>query len=253
MTSRFLPVIALITSCFPAVVLGQPRFHVGVEAGVPFTDTLSSSFYSSSNAARSSVDSYHSVTKRLLIGPAFRVDLPKGFGLEFDAIYQRVDYDHLTVSSTPSSPTSTLFYSRSFQQTSANRWQFPMLVQYNWTLSKTKLFTEVGPSISWIGNSQGTSQSIGISGGTTVSSSQNISGGGGTLAGFTAGAGVDLPLLHHHLRPEFRFSHWFSPLSGSTTGVLALVPVSGFIVAGSAGSAFHTNQNEASFLLGLSF
>src|SRR5260370_29526644 len=112
------------------------EFHVGVEAGVPLTDTLLSTSTSSTNPSGSSVDRYNSETKRLLIGPAFRVDLVRGLGIEFDALYQRVNYDHAIASSSP----TVSFFSRSFEQTTANRWQVPLLVQYNGTLSKTKLF-----------------------------------------------------------------------------------------------------------------
>jgi hypothetical protein len=73
------------------------------------------------------------------------------------------------------------------------------------------------------------------------------------LAGITMGAGVDLPFFHRHLRPEFRYSHWFSPSAGSATGSLGII-IGGFIPSTPVVSpTFRTKQNEATFLLGLTF
>jgi hypothetical protein len=64
----------------------QIQFHVGVTAGVPMTDTLSSSSSSSLNGQDYFFSRFHSDTKRLMIGPSFRLDLTKVLGLEFDAL-----------------------------------------------------------------------------------------------------------------------------------------------------------------------
>ena len=85
-------------------------------------------------------DRYNSETKRLLVGPTFRADFQHGLGIEFDALYQRINYDHATLNS----QLSAQFVSQSFEQTTANRWQFPLLVQYSRNLSKAKVFGEVG-------------------------------------------------------------------------------------------------------------
>ena len=146
MNSRYSSWFILLIGMIASIANAQIQFHFGVEAGVPLTDTLVSTSTSSTNSASSSIDRYNSETKRLLIGPAFRVDLVRGLGIEFDALYQRVNYDHAIASSSPTAS----FFSRSFEQTTANRWQFPLLVQYNGTLSKTKFFAEAGPSISRI-------------------------------------------------------------------------------------------------------
>ena len=137
--------VLLFAITFLASAQIQP--HFGFSAGVPLTDTLISSQSSSTVSTSSSFSRYNSVTKRLLIGPAFQLDLIRGFGLEFDALWQRVDSDATTQSTQSTSP-PYFFYA--FQQTTANRWQFPLLVQYAHALprSKTRLFLEFGPSIS---------------------------------------------------------------------------------------------------------
>jgi hypothetical protein len=248
MNLRYLSRFVLLICTIATAAKAQIHVHFGVEAGVPLTDTLSSTSTSSTSTTGFSIDRYNSVTKRLLIGPAFRVDLQRGLGIEFDALYQRVDYDHAIVSSA----LGVSSFSRSFEQTTGNRWQFPLLIQYSATLSKAKWFVEAGPSISRIANSR-ISISSTTSTGSSTSSSTSSPAGQSTLAGITMGAGADLPFFHRHLRPEFRYSHWFSPSTGSGVG-LAAFTISSFVTSTPVASpTFRTNQNEASFLLGLTF
>jgi hypothetical protein len=70
--------------------------------------------------------------------------------------------------------------------------------------------------------------------------------------------GLDLPFFHFHVRPEFRYSHWFSPSVPAATpfyGVLDFITVEPLSVpAGSAFPTFRTfKQNEAAILLGLTY
>src|SRR5260370_19330942 len=233
--SRLIALVCVLTR----VATRQIHFHFGVEAGVPLTDTLSSSSQSSNtviptgltSGTTSFFDRYNSETKRLLIGPAFRVEMQSGLGIEIDALYQHIDYDHATAStfSGPGLPPNT----RSFEQTSANRWQFPMLIQYTRTLSKPnmRVFVEAGPSISRIAGSRSTISTTTISA-SGSSSKSSITGQGGTLAGVVAGGGVDVPVFRLHLRPEFRYSHWFSqnatsPVNISTGTAIGTIGIGG--------------------------
>lgn len=232
--------------------------HFGVDAGVPLTDTLSSSTQLSIVGVFSpgtgstqpfSFDRYNSETKRLLIGPTFRVETSSGLGIEVDALYQRVDDDF----------TSAQFGTgQSFEATTANRWQFPVLVQYSRSLAswKARWFAEAGPSISHIGDSRSTISSSTISNGSTSSSTSSMAGPSATYAGITAGGGVDIPLFRIHLRPEFRYSHWFAQ-----NGATVPMAIAGFLTATQIqtvlttpnGFSFPIKQNEASFVLGLTF
>jgi hypothetical protein len=224
----------------------QIQFHVGVTAGVPMTDTLSSSSSSSLNGQDYFFSRFHSDTKRLLIGPSFRLDLTKVLGLEFDALYQRVDYDSANINSVPEIP----YFYQSFEAVHANRWQFPLLVQYSRAVRQTRPFFEAGPAISTIGNGKGSFSSTSVTNLMNGSSSNSISVGRDTRAGITAGAGVDVPILHVHVRPEFRYSHWFqSTGSNGITGVA----LEWFLLGNIASTPLQSEQNEASFLLSLSF
>lgn len=195
----------------PPLAMAQVQLHFGVEGGVPFTDTLSSSSSASISATTSSFDQYNSETKRLLIGPTFRVETQSGLGFEVDALYQRVDSDDATLSTQSGAGG---YNDRSFQATVANRWQFPVLIQYSRHVarSEARWFVEAGPSISHIGDSRTEFTSTNISNGSTSSSK---AGPSATWAGITGGGGI--------------------------TNYVAAAP------------SLPIKQNEASFLLGLTF
>ncbi len=67
---------------------------------------------------------------------------------------------------------------------------------------------------------------------------------------------MDIPLSRIHLRPEFRYSHWFAQTSvGNPTGAAAVNSISPILLTAPVPfiSSFPINQNEASFLLGVTF
>ena len=141
-----------------------------------------------------------------------------------------------------------------------------MLVQYAHALplSKKRVFVEFGPSISHIGGGQSTiySTSTQPSSPTASSTTSNVSsysGQGVTQAGVTFGGGIDVTLFHLHLRPQFRYSHWFStasqaPILGVGPTVLnANSAVISVAVSTTGFTGFLTQPDEASFLLDLLF
>jgi hypothetical protein len=233
----------LLALVIAPAAIAQIHPHFGVEAGVPLTDTLVSSSFISVKPAGGSFDRYNSKTKRLLIGPMLRVDFVRGLGLEFDALYQRVNFDFTTLNSAPGS------FNQTFQQTTANKWEFPLLVQYDFPVWKARPFVEAGPSILHI---TGTKNNIGTTSSMPPSSTVSTSSGQTeTWAGFTMGGGLDVRRSRLHLRPEFRYSRWFSPTAGPIGG--GFFPFSGSFSFTRSPEGIHLNQNEASFLLGLTF
>ena len=87
-----------------------------------------------------------SQTKRLIVGPTLSAsDCPLGFGVQFDALYERVNYGHTFVF-TKATTAETI------SSNTANRWQFPVLLQYRVKLPVAKPFVEAGPSFSHIAN-----------------------------------------------------------------------------------------------------
>ena len=247
----------LIFSVTVASAFSQIRLSPGFRIGTPLTDTLISSSSSSSDGDSSSFNRSNSVTKRLLVGPSLRLELPRGPGLEFDALYQRINSDYASGSQ------STGYSDRSFEQVTANRWQFPLLLEYSHRVEKISPFAEAGPSISTMLGGKGTSTSTSLispSPATASTSAWNIPAS--TNAGITAGGGIEIPAFGRHLRAEIRFSHWFVTsgvvYSGfvlfdpAIFGILSAAPTSN-LLRPLAPNGFSEHPNEASFLLGFSF
>jgi hypothetical protein len=238
----------------------QIRLSPGVIVGTPLTDTLISSSSSFISGVDSSYENFHSVTKRLLIGPSVNLELPRGLGLEFDALYQRINYDIATGSSSAGS-----YFDQSFEQTTANRWQFPLLVQYRRSVNKANAFVEAGPSISTIAdaNSRGATTSVSPPSPPTTNS-YTATSPAITTAGITAGGGIAIPVFGHHLRAEIRFSRWFTgaaeyPAALERSGDFSIVPTlfpvsgSGYVLSAPVSGGGSQHANEASLLLGFSF
>jgi len=200
--------LTLLACLVARIATAQVHVHFGVDAGVPLTDTLVPSESSSTSGLGSSYSSsfyrLNSETKRLLIGPVFRLDLSKSFGIEFDALYQRINQDSTNISISPG------YSSSSFTQSTANRWQFPLLVQYR----RRFLFVESGLSISHITSGHSVESNTTISNSSPSSSTSTYADAGSTSAGMVFGAGADFPAFHIHIRPEFRYTHLVLPDHG---------------------------------------
>ena len=118
-------------------------------------------------------------------------------------------------------------YSVSPASASASQWEFPLLAKKRFLPGPVKPFVSAGVTFSKL---TGLSQTI-----------LNLAGSGAkqndSPRGFTLGGGVDLHLLVLHITPELRYTRW---------GSQAL----DFILPGGTLSA---NQNQAEFLVGISF
>lgn len=233
----------------------QVRLHFGVEAGVPFTDTLSGSSASSSPGnGYGLVDSYSSNTKRLLIGPTVRVGLPFGLGIQVDGLYQRINYEHFFLQFF-----GTAGGSEAFSHNTADRWQFPLLIQYGPPgFPVIKPFVEAGPSFSYIANGH----NLGVFIANAPFDHRNFSSETNHLielrhnavAGVTVGLGLDLHLRFLHIRPEFRYVRWgsaqFSALSDQALSDL-LFPTLGTPPV--RVPSISSKRDQIDFLLGITF
>lgn len=222
------------------------QVHLGIKAGIPITDMMHTS--GATGAGQGIVsDIYSSNTKRLLIGPTVNVTLPLGFRLEFDALYQRANYEHTFL-------TTHIYTSETFSHNTANRWQFPLLLQYRLPLPVVKPFVEAGPSFSRIsGGHNVTVKQDNIFGsfqGITSQSSKLVEVRHSTVAGFTTGVGFDLHVLVIHVAPEVRFTRWGSSQFEAVSEFAAIdidqplplkVP------------SISSNLNQVDFLLGITF
>lgn len=228
-----------------AVFCGQLAFgqfgpvSIGAKAGVPLSDVFEYKAPDScgATAAICSFINYSSKTKRYTVGPTVELRLPHGFGVEFDALYNRLNYDSYFVLSTPSSGLSTHFTS-----TAADRWSFPILLKWRHDVRRMSPFIDGGIAfdhISGVGSNFASfrrdfSGFVSQLNGSTSSPPEFTNP---SSSGFVAGGGIDLhPLRHLRLTPEVRYTRRFSENFDREPRAI-----------------FRTNLNEVSLLFGISF
>ncbi len=212
---RSLSVLLLGAAC----AFAQP-FSIGVKGGVPLNDFIS--------AAQSGNIIYTSVPNRYIIGAAVELRLPFGLGIELDALYRHLNYS----SNAGSTGVSTVITST---KTSANAWEFPLLAKYRFPTRIARPFVEAG--VAW-DTLQGLKQDVVRTvGGTTTSSSTSSPAelNKTTTTGFVIGAGIDVHALVLHISPELRYTRWGAKHFLDTNSLL------------------QSNQNQAEFLVGITF
>lgn len=222
------------------------QFQAGFKLGTPLTDYMHVTASSGTNDANVS-DAYSSQTKRLIVGPTVRIGLPFGFGVQFDALYERVNYGHTFVF-TKATTSETL------SSNTANRWQFPVLLQYRVKLPVVKPFVEAGPSFSHIGGGHNVTlkqdNTFGGFQGQTSTSNDLRELKRATVPGFTTGVGFDIHVPFLHVAPEFRYTRWASAQFDAVSEFAALdVNYASLSMIPSISS--HLNQFD--FLIGVTF
>ena len=195
-------------------VFAQP-FSAGIKGGVPLTDFL--------NAAGNGVFNYTAPTQRYIIGGVAEVRLPLGLGVEFDALYRRLGY----------SGSGNLVDVFTASATTANNWEFPLLLKYRFHFPVVRPYLDAG--VAW-DTLAGLKQTItGVSRLDLSSTSSPSELKKNTTMGFVAGGGVDIHAIFLHISPEIRFTRWNSAQISDAAGLL------------------HSNLNQAEFLVGFTF
>jgi hypothetical protein len=195
-------------------VFAQP-FSAGIKGGVPLTDFL--------NAAGNGVFNYTAPTQRYIIGGVAEVRLPLGLGVEFDALYRRLGY----------SGSGNLVDVFTASATTANNWEFPLLLKYRFHFPVVRPYLDAG--VAW-DTLAGLKQTItGVSRLDLSSTSSPSELKKNTTMGFVVGGGVDIHAIFLHISPEIRFTRWNSAQISDAAGLL------------------HSNLNQAEFLVGFTF
>jgi hypothetical protein len=109
----------------------------------------------------------------------------------------------------------------------ANSWTFPVLLKWRILPGPIQPFVGAGPVFDWVSGVNVNPGTLGFN----VGSNNSVVRGGGTIAG-----GVEFHAGHVILSPELRFSRYSAENLGSNLGNL-----------------LNFNQNQATFLLGISF
>ncbi len=201
--------VSLLSLLSGITAWAQP-FMVGVKGGVPLTD-----FVNTVTSSSPSLDSFISTTNRYLVGPTAELDLPFGFGVEFDALYRHFNY------SFQDDVTGT-------GKTTSNAWEFPLLAKYRFPIPGIKPFIDGGVTFDTL---SGLKQTLfGASSATSPVELRHNS-----IWGEAVGGGLDIRLAYVHLLPEIRYTRWNTQHFTTPDDLL------------------HWNQNQAEFLLGIEF
>jgi opacity protein-like surface antigen len=156
-----------------------------------------------------------SSTHRYIVGPTVELRLAAGIGVEADALYRRFNYDFNLVD---------IFTNN---RTSGNAWEFPILLKYRFPTPVVRPYVDAGVAFDTL---SGVKQTI-----VNAVASNRQPTQTDTTKGFVIGFGVDVHAAVIHIAPEFRYTRWGS---------------SHFSLPG-GGSL--SNQNQAEFLLGITF
>ena len=116
--------LLLATLLLPCAGAAQ-TVSLAVVAGIPVTEAFDTANFDSGPAGflRTQIN-YTSRAKRYTVGPTVEVSLPLGLALEFDALYQRLDYNF---NSAVRNPFGTFHQE---QHNIVSRWELPLLLKY---------------------------------------------------------------------------------------------------------------------------
>lgn len=212
----FLLLLLSATSAYSQLV------SFGAKVGVPLTDFLNAAGGNTSGGFLH----YAETTNRYIFGVTGELHLPFGLGVEADVLYRHFSYqstqqgvDVLTAANTK-----------------GNAFEFPLLAKYRFGKKIVRPFVDAG--VAW-DTLQGVSQAISTviaSGSHVVTANQGVAGEqNSTTRGYVTGAGIDIHFLVIHIIPEVRYTRW---------GAKHFLDPSGFL---------NSNQNQAEFLVGITF
>ncbi len=206
------------------LLLGFPafgQFVFGVKGGVPLSDAFDIA------RAPSPAREFSSATRRYTIGPTAELRLPFGLGVEFDALYKRLGY-------TSSGSTASLTF---HSETTANSWEFPLLVKYRAPGVLARPFLLGGVSFHRLSDvKQFTVETFQtVTGDRTSTTSDPEELRDKSDQGFVLGAGLELRPPVIRISPEIRYTRW-----GSENFLDAL-------------NILRSNKNQWEFLIGLTF
>jgi len=188
--------------------------HISVGIAAGFPLTDGMSDFSS--VANQITTHDYSNSKLYILGPMIEVRLPLSLAIEVNALYRPLN---LTIDSqTGLGPIIRTSHDYS-------SWEFPVLGKYRLPLLPVvKPFVEAGPSF----RAKGSSLSY-------------LSG-----RGFSLGGGIEVKILRLRIAPVLRYTHWGS--DSTVTGIICTGPCVTIPTTAPA-----SNQNQAEFLVGLSF
>jgi len=154
---------------------------------------------------------YSHDSHRYIVGPSVEVQLPRGFAVDADALYQRVgtDFTYASILSGTSLAPLYPYVSSSVSRTVGNVWQFPLIGKYYFNRSsKFQPFVGLGPELRTTGWHNDSSAVI-VSGPSAIPiTSSSSSESRSNSVGAVAVVGMRFQEGRLKLSPQFRFTRW---------------------------------------------
>jgi len=176
----------------------KPRVSIGIKVGAPMTRFLTFDL--------GDADAH---TKRYTIGPVMDIGLYRGFGIEVGAMYKRIDeYDLsetlLSIVDTDEGPAANYRYNH--VSTVGRSWEFPVAVQYRFSLRSMRPYLEGGLSRNRLSNIYGPwTQFIE---GAPPPAERLPSLNSVNRRGVLFGGGAEIKLHRIHVTPGLRYTHY---------------------------------------------
>ena len=179
------------------------HISVGIKAGVPLTDVVE---------AKSGELPFEAKTKRYTIGPVVNIGLPLGFGIEFGAMYKRVDQKSRAVTITGFTPMDEInvpIEQKADISAVGHSWEFPVALQYHFSKSSIRPYVEGGISFNHLGSVYNF-QNATFSSPTPRQPPFTVAPIPGSFerVGGLVGIGVDFKLHVVHVTPGLRYTHY---------------------------------------------
>jgi opacity protein-like surface antigen len=205
---------SILIFLFGCTIAAAQPISLQLKAGVPMTSVLDTV-----SAARTTVNH---LTNPYILGAGVELRLPAGFGVEFDALYRRFSYD------------ANIFETVTNLNTSANNWQFPLLIKKRFSGGLVRPFLGAGANFNKITGVSQTVQTVAQR--ITLSDPDELTHDSAT--GFLVAGGLEINALFLKITPEVRYTRWGRD---NFTGVIG------------PGGTISSNRNQAEFLLGIGF
>lgn len=174
---------------------------IGVEAGVPLTEMFST--YSITSLDYSGpYTPYSYAVPRYQLGAYAEFHITRHWGFELDAQYRRGEFAF--------EQPANQFY----EHTHFDAWEFPMMIQYNFTSGHVRPFVEAGASLRHIAGVHTTFydtagyQSLGAANSSDVLRNWSTWGG-------VAGVGITIKEGPLEVKPQIRYTRWWNQAFGA--------------------------------------
>jgi hypothetical protein len=163
-------------------------------------------------------------TNPYIVGPTLELRLPANLAVEFDALFRHFRYQ------------TTVSFIGSFSRTTAtsNTWEFPLLLKYPLPGKFVRPYIDGGVAWDRLQGLSAILTQITPGGSTTTQTSNPPELQNTTSTGVVIGGGVDIHALFLHISPEVRYTRWTSQQF-------------------TMGNVLNSNENQAEFLLGITF